>query len=234
MKKYQAGFSILELAIVLTVISLIVSASLAVAASRISAARVENTLTKTATLMELLNAYVKSFGHFPCPADPSARPEDANFGVGANDGVGNCTATSLLGQDNYVIGTVPTSTLGLMGSSGVDGWNRRFTYVIDRRFTFPAGYAATNPDADGDTYLTVLNAAGGAVNTNKAIMVLISHGANGHGSWRAKGGGARLEADPIPQADELENANDDGVFVARTGGEQFDDMVQYRLKWQIQ
>ena len=95
MKKTESGFSILELAIVLTVISLIVSASLAVGAARLSAAKVENTLIKTATLMELLDAYVKSFGHLPCPADPSARPEDANFGVGTTDNAGNCTATGL-------------------------------------------------------------------------------------------------------------------------------------------
>lgn len=233
MKKSEAGFSIIELAIVLTVISLIVSSSLAVASARISAAKVENTLDKTATLVELLDAYVKFFGHLPCPADPSARPLDANYGVGASDGAGNCTATGLQGNDNYRIGSVPTATLGLMGSSGEDGWKRRMTYVVDQRMTYPAGYATT-PEADGNTYLSIISSTqGGNLLTNKAIMILISHGTNGHGAWRAKGGGARLEADPIPGADELENVNDDGVFVAKSGGSDFDDMVYYRMKWQI-
>lgn len=244
MKKSQAGFSILELAIVLTVIALIVSSSLAVAAARMSAAKVESTLIRTQTLIEIIDSYVKTFGQLPCPADPSARPEDANFGVGSSDGAGECTATSLVGQDDYAIGSVPTATLGLMGSSGVDGWNRRFTYVVDKRLTSRDNYLgvwdnSVNPPAVvvpaiGNGSLIVRSATGGTVITNQAIYVLISHGSNGHGSWRAKGGGARLEADPVPGADEIENMDDDGEFVEKLGGEGFDDIVRYRLKWHIQ
>lgn len=243
MKNSRAGFSILELAIVLTVIALIVSSSLAVAASRISAAKVESTIDKTQTLMELTDAYVRNFSRLPCPANPRAKPSDADFGIGYDDGAGNCTAANIIISGNAAIGAVPTSTLGLSPSSSTDGWNRRFTYAVDQRLSNATNYlgVAANPAAippvaavaPMDGSLAVFNAAGGAQITNQAVFVLISHGSNGHGSWRAKGGSVRLEADPIPGADELENTDDDSTFVQQLGSPTFDDFVQYRLRWQL-
>ncbi len=244
MKNSRAGFSILELAIVLTVIALIVSSSLAVAASRIGAAKVESTIGKSADLMEMMDAYVMQYKRLPCPANPHARPADADFGVGSDDGAGTCTAANIIISDNAAIGAVPTATLGLSPSSAVDGWNRRFTYAMDQRLSNSTNYLGVAEDlaavppvagvAPMEGSLVINNAASdGAEITNQSAFVLISHGSNGHGSWRAKGGSTKLQADETPSAHELANADDDATFVQQLGSPTFDDFVQYRLRWQF-
>lgn len=262
MKKSQAGFSILELAIVLTVIALIVSSSLAVAAMRIAAAKVENTNNTSEVLMEILASYVKNFDQLPCPANPKAKPTDPDFGVGSVDNKGTlnvtdddeCNATNILVSGDVRIGAVPTTTLGLSYSSAVDGWNRRFTYAVDQRLTNRDNYVGrvnnnvveVQPVPAGS--IVIRSSAGGADQHNDAVMVLLSHGSNGHGAWSGKGGAARprVAADPPLNEDEVANINPDDslqgdlgnlandvIFVQKPGSDAFDDMVQYKLKWQL-
>jgi type II secretory pathway pseudopilin PulG len=251
MKNSRAGFSILELAIVLTVIALIVSSSLAVAASRIGAAKVESTIDKGADLMDMIDAYVTQYKRLPCPANPHAKPSDDDFGIGSDDLAGNCTAANIIISGNAAIGAVPTATLRLSPSSGTDGWNRRFTYAVDQRLSSSVNYfgVAANPTAIppvacfaaiNNGSLVINNAApSGALISNQAAFVLISHGSNGHGAWSAKAKTAsdvlipRLQADETPSDHELANADDDATFVQQLGSPTFDDFVQYREAWQF-
>ena len=262
MKRTEAGFSILELAIVLTVIALIVSSSLAVAATRIAAAKVENTLNKSDVLMEVIAAYVRTFRHLPCPANPRAKTTDADFGVASMNDNGTpetvddvCNATNILSSGSVFIGSVPTATLGLPYSAGIDGWNRRLTYVVDQNLTNATNYAGDPnavpviPPAVTAGSIIVRSSMGGSEITNQAVLVIISHGSNGHGAWSGKGGTARerVEADPPLNSDELANINpdpahaqaglgsltDDVIFVQKPGDTTFDDMVQYKLKWHL-
>lgn len=228
----QAGFSILELSVVLTVISLVIGSALAIGAARMQAAKVQDTETKLEAILDTIDLFVQEYGFIPCPANPQAGTTDADFGAGTVDGAGDCTAANLLSADDIRIGVVPTATLRMAPAVMMDGWGRRITYIMDTRLNTAAKYAATDPDAAPDAFLTIQSTSGTDV-TNKAVMVLLSHGPDGHMAWRAKGGPTRLEADPVPTGDAEENANDDAVFIQKLRDETFDDMVQYRMKWQF-
>lgn len=235
----RSGFTILELSVVVAVIALIAGTALAVGATRIQAAKIEDTQNKMDTLLEVIDNFVKTYGYLPCPADPEASPTgDAGaFGVGLQDVDTNaCVAGNLRIDGNTVIGAVPTSTLNIAPSVMMDGWNRRITYAVDQRLTNAATYASTDPDTDpSGGFMTIYSSTSPAVVvTDKAVLVLISHGANGHGAYRAAGGSAvDKESDDV---DEQENANleaPDSAFVQKFLTETFDDVVYYRMKWQF-
>ena len=240
----NSGFSILELSVVLTVIALIAGSALAIGATRIQAAKTEDTDKKMQAIIEVLDAFVQNYGYLPCPADPQASPSAANFGLGEVDEDGNCTASNLLGSGNIRIGVVPSTTLRLAPSIMMDGWNRRITYAVDQRFTFTvadpaAGYKANNPDIIAGDFIRILSTSSPAtLITDKAVVALVSHGANGHGAWPGKGAAAPLNNDST-DADERENSNlnaDGGInlsFVQKFPTETFDDIVYYRMKWQF-
>ena len=258
----RAGFSILELSVVLTVIALIIGSALAVGATRIQAAKIQDTETKMKAISDVLDSFVQNYGYIPCPANPQALITDADFGDGVVDGSGNCTALNLLGSGtNYRIGVVPTKTLKLAPSVMMDGWNRRITYVMDTRLSNATKYAASNPDSLTDRtnhggagdplnpdFLVVLSAyprvlpAETTTVTNKAVVLFLSYGSDGHGAWKAKGGATKIVADPDPttigvlqdQNDNKENSTIiDNVFVQKFRTETFDDVIYYRMQWQF-
>lgn len=235
-KSSISGFTILELSVVVAVIALIAGTALALGATRIQAAKTEDTQEKMEAILEVIDNFVKTYGYLPCPADPEASPtSDAGiFGFGSTDPTtGDCNAANLRGAGTTLIGVVPTATLGLAPSVMMDGWNRRITYVVDSRMTKAATYASTDPDSDTG-FINILPAAGAVFTTDKAVLALISHGQNGHGAWRAKGG------EPLDKetddADENENINiglADANFVQKFFTETYDDIVYYRMKWQF-
>lgn len=235
----SCGFTILELSVVVAVIALIAGTALAVGATRIQAAKIEDTNDKMDALLDVIDNFVKTYGYLPCPADPSASPTDdaGLFGVGLQDvDTSACVASNLRVNGNTVIGVVPTATLNVAPSLMMDGWNRRITYAVDQRFTNATTYASTDPDTDATGgFMTIYSSTSPAVVvTDKAVMVLISHGANGHGAWRAAGGAA-LDKDST-DVDEQENANletVDSAFVQKFLTETYDDITYYRMKWQF-
>jgi prepilin-type N-terminal cleavage/methylation domain-containing protein len=245
----RAGFTILELSVVLAVISLIVGSALAIGATRIQAAKIQDTETKMKAIVDMLDSFVQTYGYVPCPADPQALTTDSTFGDGSLDPATNNTCRTdrhLLPSGLTRIGVVPTATLGLAPSVMMDGWNRRITYAVDTRFIFagtpgtPGGYVEPTPNATTDDFLVILSASPRVVPqqtttvTNKAVFVLISYGADGHGAWRAKGGATTIAADPVPtDVNQLQNTNNDNVFVQRFRTETFDDVVYYRMQWQF-
>lgn len=230
----KAGFTILELSVVLTVIALIAGSALAVGASRIQAAKIEDTQVKMSAILETLDNFVKNYGYLPCPANPTALTTDNDFGDGRVTN-GACSASNILSSGTTMIGVVPTVTLGLAPSVGLDGWNRRITYVIDERLAATLGWNTINPD-NTIGWITILSAKAPQLTTvtDKAVMLLISHGQNGHGAWRAKGGSPLNKN--LNDAEENENINIgavDSTFVQKFLTEDFDDVVYYRLKWQF-
>lgn len=194
--------------------------------------------------MEIFDLYVKAKGHLPCPADPTLTVDVVAFGFGNGTGAigpGNCTANTLAtdGATNVLMGMLPIQELALSPSDSVDGWGRRFSYVVDEDLTFsdtappPSGWA--DIDIDGQIQI---NTNGAAV-TTEAAMVLISHGANGHGAWKGKGGATTLACET--DADEKDNTDGtnasctsfDNIFVKKFRSSTHDDLINYRLKWQF-
>jgi type II secretory pathway pseudopilin PulG len=243
-KKASRGVSVLELAIALTLIALVAGTALSVASGRMHNARLNTTKERLHFVMEAVEAYAKDLCHLPCPADGSLDAdgfdaEDANFGLGLNDGDFTdgswCTQFNYKDNDtNVIAGVVPVSSMKLSPALMRDGWERRFTYVVDEDLTYMAGYAAEEGEIE------ILNRTGGVVNANNVAVLVISHGPNGHGAWAGKG---TIRLDKDVTNDEQENSwNGDGVtgdgafdvqFVQQFLTTDFDDMLVYRAKWQM-
>ena len=83
--------------------------------------------------------------------------------------------------------------------------------------------------------------------TSEAVMVLISHGRNGHGAYMRQGSSTRMDAgydDGVSENESAEAENGslgsgidgkdfDNIFVQKSATGLFDDIVRYKLKWQL-
>lgn len=226
-KQPIAGFSLLELAIVLVIISLTASALLTLGTKRTQAARMDLTNQRFDDIELDLARQAWNQGELPCPAVGWLRPDNPNYGQP------DCANTLIAAQGIHV-GTYP-----LRDEAMLDGWNRRITYVVDTDLTAANALLAADPDAPVEGSIIVRLTAGGTQLSNRAAIVLISHGANGHGAWPMRQ--AALNTDRISttgSADENENAHTtgyvagaplshDATFVQAAPSPAFDDAVRY-------
>lgn len=122
LRRSQAGFTLIELAIVLVVIGLLIGMFSHVGVGYLESKQREATQMKLDAVEEALVRFVAATRRLPCPADATAAA--ANQGVEAMaGGGGSCT-----GSQND--GIVPWRTLGLARQAAVDGWDNFFTYRV--------------------------------------------------------------------------------------------------------
>jgi prepilin-type N-terminal cleavage/methylation domain-containing protein len=212
------GFTLIEMAIVLLILSLLLGGGLAVLGAQIDQQRVKDSTTLLTEAQEALLGYAASHvdasgrPYLPCP------DKTAGGGAGtANDGQEDRTVAT--GACVNQEGNLPWVTLGL---AGTDSWGNRLRYRVEAVFS----NSLTGMQLASTGALRVNDAAGAALVTT-APVVMLSHGKNGRGARNASGG-----ANAAPTgANELENTDTDGVFVANspvgtggTGGE-FDDLT---------
>ncbi len=267
----KAGFTLIELSVVLTVLALIAGSALSIGASRIEAKKLKETNERLEDIIEGIQDFVGSQARLPCPADGSDVLTDANFGIEvraaplnmldqcSNGSANYALATHLnvgaINETDIVAGILPARTLGLHHRYIFDGWQRRFTYAVDERLTWSAPLNNGGWSDDDVIGQITINGDGGNLLTSEAAVVIISHGPNGHGAWRIKGGN-RLDKvtsdEDQNHLDEIENAwevtpsdgvNDDQnepydeVFVQKfrqeSAADNFDDIVVFRTKWQL-
>jgi len=122
-RKRLAGFSLVELAIVLLITTIILSAGLGLLSLKREASQREATQKKQETIKQALINYLGQNRRLPCPAivTPTATPPY----TGAEDRSGSTPAPC-----NKYSGIVPFKELGLDRESALDGWENFFTYVV--------------------------------------------------------------------------------------------------------
>lgn len=220
------GFSLLEMAVSVIVLSFLLAGGFAIATRKSNSGNEDITTYRMNVIMHAIEQYVRVNGYLPCPAN-GANNITANYGYGdvANNAPpANCPDRNFTNTGNNVVaGAVPVGNLGLPLHYMMDGWNRKFTYIID------ADLARSNTannwwdgfrnnesniyvvDANGISLLsgTVVNNTPNDTPTTDfgmtpaidgVAVVVISHGVNGHGAWRIRGGAATV------------NANNEGRF----------------------
>jgi prepilin-type N-terminal cleavage/methylation domain-containing protein len=129
----QAGFSLIEIAIVLGILALLLTLFTGMSTNLISQHRRELTRTRLANIDMALTLFVSQYKRLPCPADgklvssdPSAGKENPLPAPPASQPA-NCTPAS---TNNQKDGVVPWVALGLTASDIEDGWGGRFTYRV--------------------------------------------------------------------------------------------------------
>jgi len=207
MKVQTKGFTLVEMAIVLVVISLLVGGLLMPLSTQIENNQRTETKKALEEIKEALIGYALTNGNLPCP--DTDNPPDGR--------VNNCNG----GGGNDRNGILPWVDLGL-GES--DSWVTRYSYGVTRDFA-----RTGNPFALTDTgRIRVEDGAGNRI-VSDAVAVIISHGKNRMGGIDFQGN--LLAASP--SADEVENSDrNDRNYISRTysmlsptSNTQFDDIV---------
>ena len=126
------GFSLIQLCILLAVVGVALAATLPGGEKGSDSAKYAETLRKMETIEQAMQGWRTVNKKYPCPAIGATAPTAATFGAEAAT-PGTCTGTMVSG--NTVGGIVPVQTLGLDKSYAVDGWGKRFTYMVDKRAT---------------------------------------------------------------------------------------------------
>ena len=217
----QAGFTLIEMAMVLLIVALLLGGGLTVLSTQIDQQKFKDTQKSLEDAKEALIGFAASHAatdgkpYLPCPDKTTA----AGAGT-ANDGQedragGVCVVTE---------GNLTWVTLGIVGT---DGWGNRLRYRVTLAFRSSAvGMQLSSPST-----LTVNNELGAAVAV-AVPAVILSHGGN---TWGAtSSAGAVIAQPPAANINETNNANAaDDVFISSspvglggTGGE-FDDIVTW-------
>jgi hypothetical protein len=134
-------------------------------------------------------------------------------------------------------GGVPTRALGISSDYMVDGWGRRFVYKpspnVCGNYTTaipPNCTASSYKNNEGNLTVKSSSNSSNIVETTTAAYVLVSYGPNGFGAPTI--GGSTLAAPT--SADELQNTSQSLTYIADMRYSNFDDIVIYKTKSQIE
>lgn len=242
----EGGFSLVELAIVLIIVALLSGGMLVTLSTSRDIARASDAQKQLAGINDALLGFAAANGRLPCPASSTSDGAEAFCTVTGNFGA-PCGAELLTPPthgrcSNPFDGFLPAKTLGITPTDAqgyaVDPWNNRIRYAVssardgtDYIFTRQNGIKTAwavpaLPTESG--MLRVCSTATGATSlgetrecqtapastiANRAVAVIFSRGANG--------------AAAPTSADEIENGDDDRLFVSTTSSANFDDVVSW-------
>lgn len=216
-----AGFTLIEVAISVFVITLLLGGILLPLSTQVEQGKTSETQRALDEIRESLIGFAASNGYLPCPDKMAATPAG---GTGPNDGLEDVTGNNCVVAE----GNLPWATLG---APNADSWGNRFRYRVDATFSqrLPAILSLSSGSgievcADSACSSRLTNSS-----PNGPAAVILSHGKNG---LRAMISITNLQNPFFPDsANELENTDTDVTFVSRTqtvagttAGE-FDDIV---------
>lgn len=218
-----AGFTLIELAIVMAVIGLMMAGTMKLFGGQLDQHRSKATRQRLGVVDDALVAFYATNSYLPCPADGSLPSTDANYGRAQPETSGACDVAAVTATERVL----PWRTLGLQDELSFDGWQRRQSYHVSAPLT-TAG--ATGP---GD--LSVRDGAtsvpGTMQITPSGAFVVISHGENGRGAWLDSS--QRMTTAGV-SSHEAENTDGAAPFVdtarSEAVGAEFDDFVLWREK----
>lgn len=172
---HLTGFSLLEMAIVLTIVGLLLAGLLPSLTSQLEHHHRNETRQKLADIKEALYGFAITNRYLPCPASQVNGIEDRNLITGA------C---------HQRVGYLPWASLGV---SALDGWGRVFRYSASPAFTNASSVFALGSSAD----ISIKNLHDSAVSNSSEIpAVIISTGANGLFGTQANGIAVANNASP--------------------------------------
>ncbi len=117
----QAGMTLAELAIALTVLGLIMGGALDLYNRAHGQREITATYENIDAITDALSVYAASAGRLPCPADPAADEKTLGHERAACDA-------------NTREGILPFATLNIPRNIAMDGWGRYFTYAVSPVF----------------------------------------------------------------------------------------------------
>lgn len=213
MRAKNSGFTTLELSIVMIIFGLIVTTFMGGYIAYNKGVPRRETKEKIDTITSALNEFRSKYGHYPCPADPTASKSNSLYQRERRDNTGSRCLTEIGGTvhnstrdanndniaDEVYFGTIPIKSLldpdnnpatddgikytKLAIEDFTDGWGRQFTYVVS------ALLVNTSTFNEGFGAIGIVDENGRSMVTpqNSAQFALVSHGQNGKGARNAEG-----------------------------------------------
>jgi type II secretory pathway pseudopilin PulG len=217
-RKSSAGFTLLEIAVVLFIVGLMIAGLLGPLETQLESRDRRQTQETLNQIVDALYGFAMTNGRLPCADTDGDGTADPDFNA-TDESTAECNGTTF--------GFVPWADLGVAQG---DAWSNRIAYAVSApAYTWPDTDGLCNGGADqfdlcatgslevltrGDNPLTAGVREGKHELTNASAVpaVLVSYGRNGNGATAVNGG-----ARPAPSgADEIENtAGDPGRFIAR-------------------
>jgi prepilin-type N-terminal cleavage/methylation domain-containing protein len=151
---HRAGFSLVELTIVVAILGVVTAFGLEAAANFVN--RNAGTVTKErlAVVDQSVQQFFRIYGRLPCPSVISLAPTPpSNYGLedcnppaapGGNypNGTQILTGTTIGG--GVMVGAVPFRTLNLSATYALDAFNNRLEYLVTKNLTVAGGSATVN------------------------------------------------------------------------------------------
>lgn len=224
-----AGFSLIEMAFVLVIVTLLLGGLLVPFTTQVEQRRIAETQKILEEAKEALIGYALTNGYLPCPDTTSSSSSTANDGIEDVNGTMQCAA---------YVGNYPWATLGVGVS---DAWGNHLRYQVENTFSV---HIATNLTLASAGNLQICSDAKCNSYVAKNIpAVILSFGKNGYSAINANRAPGDVRTIPCPSggcsADEAINIHDPLIpglalkFVSRiatpagtTAGE-FDDIVTW-------
>lgn len=209
--KTSAGFTLLEMAIVLVIIGVLLGGLLMPLSAQVETSRISETKKALDDINQALIGFAVTNGYLPCPAASSSNGAEQTRVAGA------CPSR---------IGFVPWTALGV---SQTDAWGRLYLYSATPAFTNSTTKFALTSTGD----ITVKN-DGSAANIATNIPALVmSYGMNGYFAT-LPGGVTSIANGSATNTDEVTNGSGTTTFVSKgisrsttaTGGD-YDDIVAW-------
>jgi len=213
----QPGFSLIELAMVLFIISLLLGGLLMPLATQLEARQRGEALEQLEVIKEALIGFAIVNGRLPCY---TTQVDPTNAAYGEEDAACNPTALTADATRQRVDGILPWKTLGL--NSGLDPWGLQRTasadpwlgywrYRVDSQFlaTFSLTTGFTAPSEQID----IVDSAGNALNaaSEYPVVIIYSTGANRAEDGQNATYEQTLADNPVYQGSEATAAFDDIV-----------------------
>jgi prepilin-type N-terminal cleavage/methylation domain-containing protein len=226
----QAGFTLIEMAIVLIILTLVVGGALVPLGAQIDQRKRAETQKTLDEIREALMGYALSHGVLPCPSVEAAGIPSGDKNPNLNL---NCTSIPLISPPptspsppSIATGYIPWKDLGV---NNKDGWGNLIRYAVDTSFINSFNLSTT-----ASITIKTRDTSGATPSLGTGIpAVVLSLGKNGYGGMSADF--IAQSAVPASNLDEKQNiSNSSASYFSRTpspagtatslGGE-FDDIV---------
>jgi prepilin-type N-terminal cleavage/methylation domain-containing protein len=243
-EKNKNAYSLIELSIVIVIISILISGAMSVSVSSVNNAKVKTSKDRINEIYKAIGNFLLTNKRLPCPAAiNTTKTGSSNYGdeVGAGS---NCAGTGVYQSTtntNLVYGMIPVKALGLTIDMAEDGFESKFTYIIDKRFTNACDLV--NPNFSTITFCTspftsiiTVNEKFGSItqqDTADAIISIISHGSNKAGAYNANSSTRNSRSnDQDEQNNDINDSNNfDNILVASSSASDvFDDVVFFKRR----